>query len=61
MIDNTTFLDPMCAALFDYYYGIEMCIEKGIDTGLEDNIKHMTMSKYIFKKLYPINYELRFI
>lgn len=61
MIDRTTFLDPMYVALFDYYYGIEKFIEKGIDTGLDDNIKHIRMSKYIFKKLDPINYELFYI
>ena len=61
LIDRTTFLDPMCVALFDYYYGIEMSIKKGIDTGLDDNIKHMKRSKSIFKKLDPINYKLCFI
>lgn len=25
------------------------CVEKGINLGLDDNIKHMTMSKNIFK------------
>jgi hypothetical protein len=51
-------LDPICIALYDFYYGAKMALSQGFEFG--DTEKKMEMAKMIFKKYNPEKFKLCF-
>lgn len=51
-------LDPICIALYDFYYGAKLALSRGIDFG--DTKNKMKIAKSIFQKYDPEKFKLCF-